>query len=99
MAEDQDPLEVPTPKDSQGINERDDTMATPSNAFGPVENADETRQAQHMTANDAPVDVNNNAALARSQALTTDVLGKSFAANSDRRDKLADYGMGKTVST
>lgn len=73
-------------------------MAEPSNVFGPVENADETRQAQHDRSNDSPTDVNNNAAVARSQLLTTDVLGKSFVANADRRDKLADYGMGKTVS-
>jgi len=98
MAENQDPLEVPIPKDNQG-QPKGNEMAEPSNVFGPVENADETRQAQHMTANDAPVDVNNNAALARSQALTTDVLGKSFTANADRRDKLADHGMGKTVTT
>ena len=71
----------------------------PSNTYGPVEHSDDTRQAQHMTANDAPVDVNSNAALARSQALTVDVLGKAFTSNQDRRDKLADYGLGKVVST
>jgi hypothetical protein len=62
--------------------------------FGPFNDADATRQAQHMNANDAPVDVNSNAALARSQALTLDLAGKAYASNQDRRDKLADAGAG-----
>ena len=65
--------------------------------FGPNVDADATRQAQHQFANDMPVDVNFNAVVARSQALTVDVLGKSFSANSDRRDKIADMGMPKPV--
>ena len=65
-------------------------MAEPLNVFGPVENADETRQAQHDRSNDSPTDVNNNAALARSQALTIDIAGKAFTSNMDRRDKLVD---------
>ncbi len=65
--------------------------------FGPGNDADATRQAQHSRSNDSPTDVNNNAALARSQALTTDVLGKSFAANSDRRDKIADQMMAASL--
>lgn len=66
-------------------------MAEPSNAFGPVENADETRQAQHSVSNDAPTDVNSNAALARSQALTLDIAGKNYEAGADRRRTLADH--------
>lgn len=62
--------------------------------FGPREDADSTRQAQHTLANDHPVDVNNNAVLSRSQALTVDIAGKMFQSNSDRRDKLADAGKG-----
>jgi len=58
--------------------------------FGAREDADSTRQAQHMEANDAPVDVNFNALMARSQAQTTDALGKSFAANEDFRQKVQD---------
>lgn len=63
--------------------------------YGPGVNADETRQAQHMNANDAPVDVNFNAIVARSQALTVDTLGKNFEANSDLRQKIADGKFGK----
>lgn len=62
----------------------------PSNTFGPVESADETRQAQHSVSNDAPTDVNINAVIARSQSLTFDGLGKGYAANQDRRDKMFD---------
>lgn len=70
---------------------------TPSrfDPYGPNANADETRQAQHMNANDAPVDVNFNAIVARSQGLTVDVLGKNFEANSDLRQKYADAKYGK----
>jgi hypothetical protein len=63
--------------------------------FGAREDADTTRQAQHMEANDAPVDVNMNAIMARSQALTVDALGKSFAANEDFRQKLQDRILAK----
>jgi len=58
--------------------------------FGPRESADETRQAQHSVSNDAPTDVNFNAIVARSQALTVNLLGKNFEANADRRNKLFD---------
>ena len=61
-----------------------------SNAFGAAEDADSTRQAQHSVSNDAPTDINFNAIAARSQALTVDALGKAFASNQDRRDKIAD---------
>ena len=64
--------------------------AARSNAYGPVENADDTRQAQHSQANDVPTDVNMNAIMARSQALTVDIAGKMHTSNSDRRDKLFD---------
>jgi len=72
---------------------------TPPSTFGygPREDADTTRQAQHTVANDAPTDVNFNAIVARSQALTVDVLGKSFSANADRRDKIADDRYGKSA--
>ncbi len=89
MAEEQDPLLVPVP------SEGSEDMAEPSNVFGSVENADETRQAQHDRSNDSPTDVNNNAALARSQALTLDVFGKAWASNADRREKMADAGVGQ----
>lgn len=60
------------------------------NPFGPGASADETRQAQQQQANDVPTDVNMNAVVARSQALTVDALGKGFTSNQDRRDKIAD---------
>ena len=91
MAEPQNPLEVPV----QGTTKGKDTMAEPSNVFGPVENADETRQSQHSRSNDSPTDVNNNAILARSQALTLDVFGKMWSGNADRREKMADAGVGQ----
>ena len=58
--------------------------------FGAREDADATRQAQHMEANDAPVDVNFNAVVAREQALTFTIAGQMFAANADTRAKLQD---------
>lgn len=65
--------------------------------FGPREDADSTRQAQQSFSNDTPTDVNFNAVVARSQAMTYDVFGKSWASNSDRREKIADAGMGKQM--
>lgn len=59
--------------------------------FGARESADETRQAQQTVSNDAPTDVNMNAIIARSQALTHDVLGKNFEANATRRASLFDH--------
>jgi len=58
-------------------------------------NADETRQAQHSVSNDAPTDVNINAVVGRSQALTVDIAGKAFTSNQDRRDKIADIIMSR----
>lgn len=61
-----------------------------SQGFGAAENSDDTRQAQHAFANDTPTDVNFNAIVARSQALTTDIAGKGFVAAQERRQMLAD---------
>ena len=65
----------------------------PTRAYGPVETADDTRQAQQSFSNDTPTDVNFNAVVARSQALTVDILGKVFTGNADRREKIADAQM------
>lgn len=76
----------------------DDTHAdhaAPSPAFGPLENADETRQAQQTRSNDSPTDVNTNAVIARSQALTIDIAGKNYTAAADRRTILADQFLAK----
>jgi hypothetical protein len=74
-------------------------QATPPSTlgFGPRESADETRQAQHSVSNDAPTDINFNAVVARSQQLTLDTLGKNYEANADRRTKIADAFMGKSL--
>lgn len=69
-------LQDPTPTHSQG--------------FGAAESADETRQAQQTQANDVPTDVNCNAVLARTQATIMTLVQGGFAANQDRRDKVAD---------
>ena len=61
-----------------------------SNAFGPAEDADATRQAQHDRSNDSPTDINNNAALARWQAQTAGLAGSEFQAAAARRTILAD---------
>jgi len=64
-----------------------------SNAFGPAEHSDDTRQAQHTTSNDTPTDVNFNAIVARSQALTVDITGKNYEAAAARRTIIADQMM------
>lgn len=78
---------VPAPGDATTPNRFD--------PFGPNAMADETRQAEFTNSNDTPTDVNMNAIIARSQALTHDVLGKNFEANSDLRQKYADGKFGK----
>lgn len=65
--------------------------------FGPREDADTTRQAQHTMSNDMPTDINFNAIVARSQALTMDVLGKNFESNADFRQKLQDRILAKAI--
>jgi len=65
------------------------------NPYGPGANADETRQAQQAQANDVPTDVNCNAVVARSQALTVDLAGKGFVAMQERRQIIADALLGK----
>lgn len=76
-----------------------ETSPEHSNAFGPAEDADATRQAQHSVSNDSPTDVNFNAIVARSQALSVDLAGKAHMSNQDRRDKIADDRYGRTPAT
>lgn len=59
-----------------------------SQGFGPAENSDDTRQAQHQAANDTPVDINPNAILARAQAETIAQLGKNHEAASNRLNNI-----------
>ena len=61
-----------------------------SQGYGPAELADDTRQSQNQVANDAPVDTNPNAIIAREQAGTFVLMGKNFEANADRRNKIFD---------
>lgn len=62
----------------------------PTRAYGAVEQADDTRQAQQSFSNDTPTDVNFNAVVARSQSLSVDMAGKGFIAAQERRQILAD---------
>lgn len=67
------------------------------NPYGPNAAADDTRQAQQTNSNDTPTDVNFNAIVARSQALTVDIAGKNYEANGDRRNKIFDAIAPKNV--
>jgi len=58
--------------------------------YGPAINADDTRQAQHMNANDAPVDVNMNAVVARTQAMAFTIATQTAQDRADRRGIIAD---------
>ena len=69
----------------------------PTRAYGPVEQADDTRQAQQTQSNDTPTDVNCNAVVARSQALTVDMAGKGFVAMQERRQIIGDMLMPKAA--
>ena len=70
----------------------------PSRAFGPVEDVDATRQAQHVVANDAPVDVNPNAVAAREQTGTLILMGKNFEAGAARRNGILDSIMPSLIA-
>jgi hypothetical protein len=76
---------MPTPGETQ-----QDPTPSSTKGYGAREHADDTRQAQHTVSNDAPTDVNMNAVVGRSQALTFDALGKGFVACQERRQMLAD---------
>ena len=66
-----------------------------SEGFGAAEDADASRQAQHSNANDTPTDVNFNAIVARSQALTVETAGRSYESAASRQNNLANIIMGK----
>jgi len=76
----------------------EDPSPAHSQGFGPAEQADETRQAQQTISNDAPTDVNMNAVVAREQAGTLVLMGKNFEANADRRNKIFDAIVNKTIA-
>lgn len=83
----------------QTLNSESSTDFARQNPYGPGANADDTRQAQHSQANDTPTDVNLNAVVARSQALTFDIAGKNFEAGADRRRIMADAILKDFVKT
>ena len=69
-----------------------------SEGFGPAEDSDASRQAQHQNANDTPADVNPNAIYARTQAAmmggqmeTMVQMGKNFEAAATRRQAMFDH--------
>ena len=71
-----------------------DTTPVATMGYGARESADAKRQAtDSQMAHDEPEDINFNAIVARSQALTIDVLGKEFATNGDARQKMADSNL------
>lgn len=73
---------------------QDDTPVH-SQGFGAAEDADATRQAQHTTSNDAPTDVNFNAIVARSQALTVGIAGQNYEHGAQRSRSLWDAILGR----
>ena len=78
-----DPGQVATPVATMGHGARDQ--------------ADAWRMAQNMEADDTPLDVNMNAIVARSQALTFDVLGKQFTNSQDFREKIQERFLAKVT--
>ena len=68
------------------------------NAFGTANDSSATRQAQHTISNDAPTDVNCNAVIARAQAETITIMGKSFEAAAARRNSLFDHIAGAAAA-
>lgn len=52
-------------------------------------------QSEHSMADDMPIDVNPNAIHARFHAGTMDIVGRAMANNTDRREKMADAGVGQ----
>jgi len=77
-------VQDPTPVHSQG--------------FGAAEDSDATRQAQQQVANDAPVDVNPNAVIAREQAGTLALMGKNFEAQAMRFNGLMGHMAAKLAA-
>ena len=62
----------------------------PQAPFTAENDASATAQGQHTMSNDHPVDVNNNAILARLQGQTAALAGAEFEAAASRRTIFAD---------
>lgn len=69
-------------------NEVQDPAPTHSQGYGAAEHADDTRQAQHGVVNDAPTDVNANAAVARLQVSTYALMQANFEAAAARMNNI-----------
>ena len=63
--------------------------------FTPAIASSKQMQSEHTMSDDMPVDVNPNAIHARFHAGTMDIVGRAMANNSDRREKMADAGVGQ----
>lgn len=75
---------------SQGVSDALTAGPVGTYGFGPREQIDETRQAQHGVLNDTVLDVDMKQVIVRDQALTQTTFGKVNAANFDRREKIWD---------
>jgi hypothetical protein len=63
--------------------------------FTPAISSSKQMQSEHSMADDMPIDVNPNAIHARFHAATMDLAGRAMANNTDRREKMADAGVGQ----
>lgn len=71
----------------------EDGIGTPA-PFTPAISSSKQMQSEHTMSDDMPVDVNPNAAHARFHVGTMDIVGRAMANNTDRREKMADSGVG-----
>jgi len=62
--------------------------------FTPQIASSKQMQSEHSMADDMPIDVNPNAVHGRFHAATMDIVGRAMANNTDRREKMADNGVG-----
>jgi hypothetical protein len=69
-------------------------MAGEPAPFTPEISSSKQMQSEHTLSDDTPIDVNPNAIHARFHAGTMDIVGRSMANNTDRREKIADAGVG-----
>lgn len=72
-----------------------DSTPEHSQGFGPAEDADASRQAQHSVSNDAPTDVNLNACYARNYAETASRRADAFERAAARHNLVAEAVLGK----
>ena len=73
-------------------------MAEENQPFSPDIGASETRQAQHIFANDVPIDINLNAVCGRVQAAAFTNAHNEFQAASARRAAIFDHVSGVKIN-